>query len=182
MWYLIKIAIFAIAGLHVFYRFRHSAFRPAKYEFYMMWGMEGILLLWLISFDDWFNAAPACQWIANVLLAMAFALIASGYFALKKFGKPIPGHDQQFHLVTQGIYFYMRHPLYAGAILFSISILLRSARLLTGMLCVLVISLFIIASLQEEKENIKKFGSVYMSYKNATNGYLSIRIFSRGKN
>jgi protein-S-isoprenylcysteine O-methyltransferase Ste14 len=105
------------------------------------------------------------------LVVSAFIAI-SGFYNLKKYGKPDDEWENTTLLINRGIFRYIRHPLYSSLILLVIGILLKRVTLLTIVLCSICILFLITASLMEERENFVKFGDAYTTYKRTTMRYI----------
>ena len=80
--------------------------------------------------------------------------------------------EKTAYLVTQGIYHYIRHPLYGSLLCLSWGIFFKSISGLTFML-VCATSIFIVfAAKMEERENCDYFGDEYRSYMRRTKMFI----------
>jgi len=95
-------------------------------------------------------------------------IVSSGFYMLRKFGKPKDVIDDTAVLVTRGIYKYIRHPLYSSLILLAWGIFLKDISLVSFTLALVSSALPVVMAKVEEKENINKFGEEYSSYINTT--------------
>lgn len=140
-------------------------------------------IIWLVSsnYKHWFKDPASLPQVISWLF-----LIASGYFAvagaiqLKKHGKPSRAREDHhlYHfekttmLVDQGIFKYIRHPLYSSLLFLTWGIFLKN--ITWGLLAVSLLStLFLfLTSLFEEKECEKVFGVEYKSYMQKTKRFI----------
>lgn len=67
-------------------------------------------------------------------------------------------------VATQGIYRYIRHPQYSGFIIFIFGSMLNWPTIITFLSAPLLIIVYYRLALQEEKENLEKFGNNYATY------------------
>ena len=168
-----KISIFVILALLIFIHFRRGLRSFTNHGFYMFFAFEALLLLLFFNVDFWFGKAFSWYQILSWVFLFISALLAlSGFYCLKKYGKLIEGWEDTTHLITQGIFRYIRHPLYSSLILLAIGILLKNVTLKSLAACFISIAFLVAASKVEEKENCVKFGSIYNSYKKATRSYI----------
>ena len=67
-------------------------------------------------------------------------------------------------IATQGIYRYIRHPQYSGCIIFILGSMVNWPTIITFLSAPLLIIVYYRLALQEEKENLEKFGNNYATY------------------
>jgi protein-S-isoprenylcysteine O-methyltransferase Ste14 len=67
-------------------------------------------------------------------------------------------------LVKDGIYKYIRHPMYSSLLFLCLGAFSKSISLYTTLLTVIAILFLILTAKTEEKENIKFFGYSYEEY------------------
>ena len=67
-------------------------------------------------------------------------------------------------IATQGIYRYIRHPQYSGFIIFILGSMVNWPTIITFLSAPLLIIVYYRLALQEEKENLEKFGNNYATY------------------
>ena len=168
-----KIGVFVIIALLIFIKFRPELRSVTSHGIYVFFAFESLLALlffnigfWAVNVLSWYNII---SWI--FLVSSAFIAI-SGFYYLKKHGKPDDEWENTTLLINRGIFRYIRHPLYSSLILLVIGILLKRVTLLTIVLCSICIFFLITASLVEERENFKKFGDAYTTYKRTTMRYV----------
>ncbi len=91
---------------------------------------------------------------------------------LRKFGEPKDVIDDTAVLVTQGIYKYIRHPLYSSLILLSWGVFLKDISLVSFALALVASGLPVAMAKVEEKDNISKFGDDYAEYIKTTKMFI----------
>jgi len=102
--------------------------------------------------------------MGTVLIMMWLPIFVSGIYYLGRRGAV--GQSEQ--LITQGIYRYVRNPMYSGVslMLLGVGLVLNSAGVaLAG---VLWLATAFVQCKREEKELAERFGEAYIEYKNST--------------
>jgi protein-S-isoprenylcysteine O-methyltransferase Ste14 len=95
-------------------------------------------------------------------------VVILGFYALRKYGKPVGGVDQTTQLVTKGIYRFIRHPLYTSLLMFAWGVFFKEPSILAGFLT-FAASLFLLSTAKfEETLSLTKFGDAYHEYKKIT--------------
>ena len=139
----------------------------------MFFAFELLLALILLNTTFWItNFLSWTRILSQILLIFSPFIALSGFYCLKKLGKPTDEWENTTRLINRGIFRYIRHPLYSSLILLSLGILLRNVTLMPIILCSICMLFLITASLVEEKENLAKFGDAYMDYKETTRRYI----------
>ncbi len=170
---IIKISVFAVLALIVFIVFRGELRSLTSHGFYMFFAFESLLALLFFNVDSFvFRVFPWYQILSWVFLVISALLAFSGFYGLKKYGKPIVGWEETTELIKKGIFRYIRHPLYSSLILLAIGILLKNMALQSFIACFVCISFLVTASMVEERENLAKFGGSYHTYANDTRRYI----------
>lgn len=170
---IIKISVFAILALLVLIVFRGELRSLTSHGFYMFFAFESLLALLFFNVDFFvFGVFPWYQILSWIFLVMSALLAFSGFYGLKKYGKPVEGWEETTELIKNGIFRYIRHPLYSSLILLAIGILLKNMALQPFIACLVCISFLVTASMMEEKENLAKFGDSYHTYTHETRRYI----------
>jgi methanethiol S-methyltransferase len=107
-----------------------------------------------------------------ILISMIILTLAFSSFDLHEFsgiGKHKEDRSSN-RLIKNGLYRYVRHPLYFGTIIMFLGLFLAQPTLLILELCVLVIIYLIIGSKLEENKLIDQFGSEYLEYRKEVKG------------
>ena len=111
----------------------------------------------------------------GISLVIGFLLILLVISISKNTGRTLAKYGRKGNLkrmetnviVRQGVYKYMRHPMYLGLLFFPLSIafLLASPSFILLISPIEIIFMLIMIKLIEEPEAIKKFGKQYLDYK-----------------
>jgi len=170
---IIKLVIFIIGTLGIVFISLHSASKLRSYGFLRFLAFESILVLILYNGGYWFrNPLSVLQIISWLLLIISVVLVSSGFYMLRKFGKPKDVIDDTAVLVTQGVYNYIRHPLYSSLILLAWGVFLKDISLVSFILALIASGLPVAIAKVEEKDNIQKFGSDYSRYMGRTKMFI----------
>ncbi len=146
---------------------------PRCHGFYRFFVFEGIAILFFLNVPYWFKDRFSLhQLISWVLLFASAVFVLSALYRLRKFGgtEARAEHPENFsfenttHLVTTGIYRYVRHPMYGSLGLLIWGIFPKHLSLI-GFFIAAVSSGFLVAAAKiEERENIAFFGPRYLAY------------------
>ncbi len=115
----------------------------------------------------WFLIDQQIKWLAYIGLFLyipAAYFIVSSFVNLKHKGKPKSGWEETTKLIDTGVYRITRHPMYFGSALFTFAVLLIQQSVVSIILGVIAVILFFIASKEEDKKLIDKFGDSYKEY------------------
>jgi len=168
----VKIVIFSMLGLLIFIKFRKELGSFSSHGIYMFFAFESLLALFFLNIGFFFHSGFSWYQVLAWLLLIASLLFAlSGFYGLKRYGKPIDDWENTTHLISQGIFRYIRHPLYSSLILLNFGIFLKNVTLLSAIACLVSTGFLLTASKVEEKENHAKFGSAYEEYVMKTKHY-----------
>lgn len=122
-----------------------------------------VLLIALVVFPP-VNLKPVSQVIGAGAVLAGLAIIVAGSNALGKNLTPLPVPRDSATLSTDGMYKWMRHPLYTGLILISVGIAAvsqDSTRALFALGLTIVLSF---KATFEEEQLLAKFGDKYEQY------------------
>jgi protein-S-isoprenylcysteine O-methyltransferase Ste14 len=148
---------------------------PGSHGFYRFFGWEVILGMLALNLRGWFVKPFAWyQLISWILLIVSLFQITYGVFLLRNIGKPIDALEATTQLVTNGIYRFIRHPLYASLLFLAWGIYFKSPSLLDSCL-VVVASAFLFATARaDEGECLVKFGEEYAAYMKKTKMFIPL--------
>lgn len=173
----VKIIIFAAATAGIVYVSRSSITQPRSHGFYRFWAWEVLLVLLLLNVDQWFREPLAVhQMVSWCLLVACIYPVVHGAILLRKMGEqdaqrddaPMLEFEKTTTLVTEGVYRYIRHPLYSSLFLLGWGIFFKDPSWLGGGLAVAA-TLFLVATAKiEEGENLRYFGEEYREYMQRT--------------
>jgi protein-S-isoprenylcysteine O-methyltransferase Ste14 len=108
--------------------------------------------------------------LAGLVLVLAWYLARRGMKAVFGRERSEPG------VINSGVFKWLRHPIYTGAILFYLGASLITLSLASALFWLLIIAFYIWISRYEEGILIEKFGEDYLKYKKKT-GMLFPKLF-----
>lgn len=176
-----RIILFGILSLPVVYLSWRTLFVVNSHGFYRFFSWECILWLFASDFKLWFDDPFSIRQIFSwIFLFISVYLVIAGVVLLKKKGKPLKNRDEkelfQFEktseLIDEGIFKYIRHPLYSSLLFLTWGIFLKNTTN-TLFLVAVVSSLFLFfTAIFDEKECIKYFGNQYAEYMKRTKRFI----------
>ena len=134
---------------------------------------EGLLLLGLLQSPVWFNEPWSPVHILSwmFLCACIYYVIAAVYFYFR-YARPGRNFENSTQLVTDGIYKYVRHPMYASLLFLGWGMFFKAISPASiGLICLICLSLFVTCKV-EEKEMIKRFREEYREYMKRTKRWI----------
>lgn len=153
---------------------RKSLQSPLSHGFSRFFAWEVILLLFLLNVTTWFVRPFALhQIISWVLLLFSIVPVSCGILLLNRYGKPtavrkeddkLMGFEKTTMLVTEGIYRYIRHPLYSSLILLAWGIFFKSPSWAGGSLAITASGFLYLTAIRDERECLEFFGEEYARY------------------
>ena len=177
----LKPFIFVILTIIIVIVSRKSLSNILSHGFYRFFAWEFILVLFLLNVEFWFRTPFSLnQIISWILLFSSIFFVVEGYRLLRSKGnsddvrqeKELYKIEKTTRLVTEGVYGYIRHPLYGSLLFLAWGIFFKSLSIL-GFFLVLLSSLFLTLTAKiEEKENCHYFGDEYKSYIQRTKMFL----------
>ncbi len=154
---------------------------PNYHGFYRFFAWELIIIQITINLTIWFkNPFSWHQLISWFLLCLSFLVAYQGYFLLKRLGgerikqsnNPNYAFENTGNLVTQGIYVYIRHPMYCSLLLLGWGAFFKSPSW-GGIMVSTLTSVCLYATARfEEKENLRTFGVEYSEYMKHTKMFI----------
>lgn len=163
--------IFLVVTCGLIWLCRHQLRNPRCHGFYRFFAFEFLLVLALVNIRpaqiEFFSVRGI---IAGAFTLASLSVVILGLRELKKAGLSERHRPENFafentqHLVTTGIYAYIRHPMYVSLILLGIGIFLHSPTLLALSLLGAVTLFVWLTAKAEETENLAFFGEVYQNY------------------
>jgi len=147
--------------------------QPRSHGFYRFFAWEAILGLFLLNLRSWFAHPFAWyQIISWILLIGSIIPIIYGFLLLRSAGKPEGSFEATTQLVTQGIYHYIRHPLYASLLYLAWGIFFKSPSLLDGCITAVATAFLYTTARADEGECLVKFGGEYSDYMKTTKMFI----------
>jgi protein-S-isoprenylcysteine O-methyltransferase Ste14 len=153
-----------------------------SHGYYRFFAWEAILLLIVINAPGWFvDPSSWHQVISWLLLLLSLVPLAFGVQALRTEGRPdmerrtdagLIGFERTTRLVTDGIYRYIRHPLYSSLLLLGWGTFFKAPSQ-TGITLALIATLFLNATAKaDEAECTQAFGPSYQEYMKRTKMFI----------
>ena len=174
---MIELAFFVGATAALIYVSRNSLRSPIAHGFYRFFAWECTLVLFLLNVRHWFDNAFSLQQIVSwALLVISLVLVLPAANRLRRGGKAseerrderLLAFEKTTVLVTDGLYHYIRHPLYSSLLFLDWGIFFKDPSFL-GLLLAIVATVFLVATARlEEQEDIRYFGEAYRDYMKRT--------------
>jgi len=144
-----------------------------SHGFYHFFAFEAILGLFLLNLRGWFAHPFAWyQLISWILLIGSIVPAIYGFILLRSAGKPEGSFEATTRLVTEGIYRYIRHPLYASLLYLAWGIFFKSSSLLDGCISTVATAFLYATARADENECLIKFGNEYAEYMKGTKRFI----------
>ena len=160
---------------------RKSLFKPRSHGFYRFFAWVILFGMFLRNVNRWFSYPFVWhQIISWVFLVISIILVIQGIILLRKIGQENQKRDdatllnweRTAHLVTVGLYRYIRHPLYSSLLCLGWGIYFKTPSWLDFGLALLATSFLTLTARIEEGENIQYFGTAYREYKQETKMFI----------
>ena len=169
----IQLAAFAIATVPVVWLSWRSLKSPKNHGFYRFFSWECILWLFVWQIPVWFRDLLSWHQILSwiILVASCYPVLA-GVYELKKANRidqkrddpSLFGFESTTHLVTTGIFNYIRHPMYASLLFLAWGIAMKNPDPVSIIVAGFATILLYLTAIMEEKEDIRFFGEEYQAY------------------
>jgi len=161
----IKLIVFAVLSAGIIAFSWSSLRRPRSHGFWRFFAFEAIAALFLLNVDCWFcNPLALHQLVSWPLLILAAVLVVWGLYLLKAVGQPEGSFEETTTLVKQGLYKYIRHPMYSALLFLAWGIFFKAPSLVGGALALVASAALFATGKADEAECIEKFGSAYEDY------------------
>jgi len=152
---------------------RRSLIQPSSHGFPRFFAFEAILVLVVINAPLWLVHPLAMNQIVSwLLLAASLVTLVAGIVLLRRHGDSKPsggnaalyGWENTTRLITDGIYRYIRHPMYASLLFLAWGAAFKSLGIVTVSLALTASVAIFLTSTAEERENLASFGDAYRTY------------------
>lgn len=172
-----KLIIFGLLSIPLIFLSRKSLVNFKNHGFYRFLSWECILWLLVSNIQFWFDdPSGSKQVISWILLIASIYYVVAGIILIKKIGKPkkssereeLYGFEKTTELIDNGIFRYIRHPLYGSLILLAWGILLKKVSLPLLFVAFASTVFLYVTALYDEKECIQFFGKPYKEYMKRT--------------
>ena len=170
---MLEVSFFTLATAVLAYLSRASLRAPKSHGFSRFFAWELMLVLLVMNVDVWNeDLFSPHQLISGALMLISLLLVVNGFRSLIRFGQqneqrneaPMFGFEKTTALVSSGIYRFIRHPMYSSLMFLDWGLFFKRTSWITGIIALGACALLLIASLAEEKENIRYFGEKYREY------------------
>ncbi len=179
---MLKLALFVVVSAVFAYISRASLPAPRSHGFYRFFAWECILGLFLLNVDVWFrDPFSVPQLISWLLLIVSAFLVILGVRLLRRSGKPdatreeapLLAFEKTTTLVVEGIYRYIRHPMYSSLLFLAWGIFFKDITSWAGIGLVAAATFFLTMTAKaEEGEDIRFFGTAYRDYMRRTRMFI----------
>lgn len=115
--------------------------------------------------------------LTNIGVALQVGGAALVIFGWKEIFRLYWSRESQGHLVTRGIYHYLRHPQYTGFMLITLGMILEWATLPLLVMWPILAILYYRLALREEADMEKEFGQEYIEYQRKTSMFVPLPRF-----
>lgn len=170
----LRSVVFVLATLFFTVLSRRALQNPHSHGFYRYFAFVGITGLVLYNQPVWFvEPFSGMQNLSWLLLGISIVLVVYGASLLIRFGgqskRPASPENLSFentqHLVVDGLYRYIRHPMYSSLLFLAWGAFLKRIDILTiVVVCLVTLAIYLTAKV-EERENIAFWGEDYVKYK-----------------
>lgn len=153
---------------------RRALRNPRSHGFYRYFAFVGIACLVLYNQPVWFEQPfSGLHCLSWLMLIISVVLVVYGLGLLRRKGgqsrrQSSPENlsfENTQHLVVDGLYGYIRHPMYTSLLFLAWGAFLKRIDLLTFIMVSLVTVALILTAKAEEAENVTFWGSDYLAYK-----------------
>jgi len=160
-----------------FYRFGYNIFSVISFA-PILWLMTVLPDRTLYRIPvPWMYLSLAGQIFAAILLVVG--VLQTDTLSFVGLRQLLEGKERSSHLITHGLYRWMRHPLYTAGLLF---IWLTPVMSINSLIVILSATIYIIVgALFEERKLEREFGAAYTEYKAATPMLIPGLVFQRNK-
>jgi protein-S-isoprenylcysteine O-methyltransferase Ste14 len=169
--------LFVAGTAGIIYVSRASLRAPGSHGFYRFFAWELLLGLFLLNMSHWFREPFSWhQLISWPLLFVSLYLVIAGVRLLRRRGKlnanrdetPMIGIEKTTALVTEGVYRYIRHPLYSSLFFLGWGMFFKRPSWPGGILALAATIFLLLTARAEERENLAYFGAAYAAYMKRT--------------
>jgi protein-S-isoprenylcysteine O-methyltransferase Ste14 len=178
---MIEPLVFFAGSAFFVYVSRHALLNPRSHGFYRFIAWECMLALVLLNFPMWTVDPLSPRQIASwLLLASSLGLAVHAVHMLKRIGRPgtqrqdaeLLPFEKTSQLVTQGVFRYIRHPMYTALLYLAWGAYLKDMSLASTVLVGVASMALVITALRDEAECLQHFGAPYRAYMKASKRFV----------
>ncbi len=146
---------------------------PQSHGFYRFIGFLATLALIVLNLPYWFGQAFApLQLLSWFVLMSSIVVGLAGIYSFRRHGgrkrridsPETLGFEETEHLVTSGLYRYIRHPMYASLLFLAWGGFLKRVSPATLVAVLVATIAFVLTARVEESENRRVWGEEYATY------------------
>lgn len=105
-------------------------------------------------------------------MVVSIIVIAISLYLLNASHKVVAGEHRPEKVISDGVFKYIRHPLYMSALLFYLALVISTLSIISFALWLGIFIFYNYLASYEEKLLISKFGEEYVSYRHRTGKWL----------
>jgi protein-S-isoprenylcysteine O-methyltransferase Ste14 len=175
------VAAFLAGSAGLVYVSRGALRATRSHGFYRFFAWECLLALFLLNVGRWFRdpLSPA-QLVSWPLLLISAFLALHAASQLRSSGRPgrtrtdasLIGIEKTTALVTEGVYRYIRHPLYSSLLFLGWGIFFKGITWPAAALAVAATILLAATARADEAECLEYFGAAYREYMQRTKMFI----------
>ncbi len=168
-----KLIIFLILSLPVVFISWRTLFNAKSHGFYRFFSWECIIWLLVSNYEFWFvNPFSVKQIFSWIFLLFSIYLLIAGVLLIKKVGKTgknraeknLYNFENTTELIDNGIFYYIRHPLYSSLLFLTWGIFFKNTTAILLIVSTLSSLFLFITARFDETECIQYFGHKYERY------------------
>lgn len=162
-----SILIFFLGTLvFAYFSWRYAVLNPRRQGPYRFVVFEGILALVLMNEDAWFDAPGSpVQIVSWIVFALSIYLAIAGFMLLRNRGRPQGHFEYTTALVREGVYRYIRHPMYASLFLLATGVALKQPTYWPAIAVYAIVVAAVYGTAKaEERDTLEAFDAAYADY------------------
>jgi len=176
-----RLIVFGLLSLPLIYLSRPTLFMVKSHGFYRFLSWECILWLLVSDIRFWFvDAFCIRQTFSWIFLFSSVYLVVAGVLLLKKKGRPIKDRmenelflfEKTSVVIDQGIFRYIRHPLYSSLLFLTWGIFLKHITVPLLFVAMASSQFLYLTAIFDELECIRYFGRKYIRYMKRTKRFI----------
>ena len=178
---MIKLILFGLLSLLVTIISWRTLFNTKSHGFYRFFSWISMSWLFASNYTYWFvDPFSISQIISWILLIYSAYLVIFGMLLIKKIGKPnsirneknLFGFEKTTELIDNGVFKYIRHPLYSSLIFVTWALFLKNPTMPLFVIALISTNFLYFTSRIDEKECIIYFGDKYKKYMKRTKMFI----------